>query len=138
VTYDDAANVLKEHYTGTGARDLTEAGYRLAHLDRYFRGRRLASIGTRDSEAYALKRQAQGASNGSINRELAGLGRMLRLAYEHNRLARMPVLRKLEERPRGRDSLSPRHSRPCGGGSRLTCKWPRRSCTSTAGGCARC
>jgi len=45
---------------GDGARDLTEAGYRLAHLDRYFRGRRLASIGTRDSEAYARKRQAQG------------------------------------------------------------------------------
>ncbi len=54
VTYDDAAKALKEHYTVTGARDLTEAGYRLAHLDRYFKGRRLASIGMRDSEAFAL------------------------------------------------------------------------------------
>jgi len=97
VTYDDAAQALKEHYTVTGDRDVTEASYRLAHLGRYFKGRRLASIGMRDSEAYALHRQGQGASNGSINRELAVLGRMLKLAYEHNRLARMPVLRKLEE-----------------------------------------
>jgi integrase len=97
VTYDEAAQALKDHYRVTGARDLTEAGYRLAHLDRYFRGRRLASIGTKDSEAYALTRQGRGASNGSINRELAVLGRMLKLAYEHNRLARLPVLRKLTE-----------------------------------------
>jgi integrase len=97
VTYDDAVKALKEHYTVTGARDLVEAGCRLAHLDRYFKGRRLASIGTQDSERYALARQGQGASNGSINRELAVLGRMLKLAYEHERLARMPVLRKLEE-----------------------------------------
>ena len=97
VTYDDAAQALKEHYTVTGDRDVTEASYRLAHLDRYFKGCRLATIGMRDSEAYALHRQRQGASNGSINRELAVLGRMLKLAYEHNRLARMPVLRRLEE-----------------------------------------
>jgi len=97
VTYDDAAKALREHYKVTGTRNLEEAEYRLAHLDRYFRARRLASIGTKDSEQYALKRQEQGASNGSINRELAVLGRMLKLAYEHDRLARMPVLRKLEE-----------------------------------------
>jgi hypothetical protein len=96
LTYVDAHGPVK-HYTVTGARDVTAAGYRRAHLDRHFKGRRLASIGTRDSEQYALRRQGQGASNGSINRELAVLGRMLRLAYEHNRLARMPVLQKLEE-----------------------------------------
>ena len=65
MTYDEAAKELRDHYTVTGARDLTEAGYQLAHLDRYFKGRPLASIGTRDSEAYALRRQGQGASNGS-------------------------------------------------------------------------
>jgi integrase len=97
VTYDEAAKALTDHYTVTGARDVTEAGYRLAHLDRYFKGRRLASIDTRDSEAYALHRQGQGASNGSINRELAVLGRMLRLANEHNCLRYVPRLRTLEE-----------------------------------------
>jgi len=81
----------------TGARDVTETGYRPAHLDRYLKGRRLAAIGTRDSEPYALRQQGQGASNESINRELAVLGRMRKQACEHNRLARMPVLRKLEE-----------------------------------------
>ena len=97
VTYDEAAAALRDHYRVTGARDLTEAEYRLAHLDAFFAHRRLASLGPKDAEQYALKRQEAGASNGSINRELAVLGRMLRLAYEHNRLARLPVLRKLEE-----------------------------------------
>src|SRR5437899_404511 len=32
VTYDEAAKALRDHYTVTGARDPTEAGYRLAHL----------------------------------------------------------------------------------------------------------
>jgi hypothetical protein len=124
VTYDDAVKALKEHYAVTGARDLTEAGYRLAHLDRYFKGRRLASIGTRDSEQYALHRRGQGASNGSINRELAVLGRMLRLAYEQNRLARMPILRTLEEaaprqeffEPGAFACPAPAAGRPPGGG----------------------
>src|SRR4029453_1861571 len=29
VTYDEAAKALTDHYTVTGARDVTEAGYRL-------------------------------------------------------------------------------------------------------------
>lgn len=48
-------------------------------------------------ESYAGKRQGQGASNGTINRELAVLGRMLRLAFEHGALARVPKIRKLAE-----------------------------------------
>ena len=36
-----------------------------------------------DATAYVLKRQSGGAANSTINRELAVLTRMLRLAYEH-------------------------------------------------------
>jgi hypothetical protein len=39
----------------------------------------------------------EGASNGSINRELAVLHKMLRLAYENNKLLRPPVVHKLKE-----------------------------------------
>lgn len=37
------------------------------------------------------------AANGTINRELAVLGRMLKLAYENGKLLRLPILRKLKE-----------------------------------------
>ena len=41
--------------------------------------------------------QGQGASNGTINRELAVLGRMLRLAHENGQLTRVAKIRKLTE-----------------------------------------
>jgi len=43
------------------------------------------------------ERRTHEAANGTINRELAVLGRMLRLAYENGKLVRMPVIRKLSE-----------------------------------------
>src|SRR5262249_22002566 len=95
----DAAQALRDHYQTTGRRDVTEAGWRLAHLDRFFTGKRLATIGPKDAEAYARRRQEAGASNASINRELAVLGRMLRLAYEQGQLARVPKLLRLTEAP---------------------------------------
>jgi integrase len=97
VKWEEAEADLLTHYTATGTRDVGEVAPRLAHVDEYFRGRRLASIGPADSTAYAKRRQEEGASNATINRELAVLGRALRLAYEHNKLARLPILRKLKE-----------------------------------------
>lgn len=97
VRYEEAAAALRDHYRVTGARDLVEAEFRLAHLDRFFAHRKLASIGPADAERYALTRQQAGAANATANRELAVLGRMLRLAYEHGTLARLPILRRLEE-----------------------------------------
>jgi site-specific recombinase XerD len=99
VRYEEAAKDLRQHYTTTGCRDLDEAEGRLAHLDRVFAGRRIATLGQADAMDYAARRQAEGAANGTINRELAVLGRMLRLAYEHGKLLRLPVLRKLKEAP---------------------------------------
>src|SRR6266850_2084213 len=40
IRYDELARDLREHYQATGDRDLAEADYRLAHLDRFFGGRR--------------------------------------------------------------------------------------------------
>jgi len=97
IRYDEAAQDLRDHYRATGSRDLAEAEGRLAHLDAAFRGRRLASLGQADVTAYALRRQGQGAANGTINRELAVLIRMLRLAYESSKLIRLPTMHKLKE-----------------------------------------
>jgi integrase len=97
IRYDEIAKDLRQHYATTKCRNEDEAEGRLAHLDRFFTGRRVAGIGPAEATDYVLKRQGQGAANGTINRELAVLGRMLRLAYEHAKLLRLPVMRKLKE-----------------------------------------
>jgi integrase len=78
-----------------------EAETRLKHLDLHFAGRRIASVGSTEVNAYVVERQSEGAASGTINRELATLSRMLRLAYENGKLLRLPMIRKLKEaRPR--------------------------------------
>jgi integrase len=99
IRYEEAARDLREHYQVTGSRNLEEAGARFLHLDAQFTSRRLAAIGPADATAYARRRQEKGASNGTINRELAILNRMLRLAYENGKLLRLPIIRQLEEAP---------------------------------------
>jgi hypothetical protein len=97
IRYDEAATDLRAHYQATGSRDLKEANFRLAHLDRFFGGWRLVAIDQGVVRRYVLRRQADGAANGTINRELAVLVRMLRLAYEGGKLLRLPVIRKIKE-----------------------------------------
>ena len=97
IRYDEIAKDLRDHYEATGERDLVEADARLKHLKAFFTGRHAASIGPKDATAYAAERQAEDASNGTINREVAVLIRMLRLAYERGRLFRLPIIRRLKE-----------------------------------------
>jgi integrase len=99
VRYEEAAADLREHYRTTGSRNLAEADKRLKPLNAYFTGRRLASIGGAEATAYVAQRQAAGLANGTVNRELAVLTKMLRLAYENRKLLRLPVIRKLKEAP---------------------------------------
>jgi hypothetical protein len=47
IRYEDARADLLAHYEATGSRDLAEAGYRLAHLDAVFAGRRLVTMADR-------------------------------------------------------------------------------------------
>ena len=97
IRYDEAAADLRQHYATTGDRDLVEAETRLKRLDAFFGGRRLAAIGGAEATAYVAHRQAAQIANGTINRELAVLIKMLRLAVEQNKLLRLPVIRKLKE-----------------------------------------
>ena len=76
---------------------MEEAEDRLKHLDAFFAGKYIATIGSADITTYVAKRQGEGASNSTINRDLAVLNRMMRLAYEHNKLLRPPVIHKLKE-----------------------------------------
>ncbi len=45
IPYDELAADLRQHYKTTGRRSMVEVEQRLTHLDRFFRGRRAASIG---------------------------------------------------------------------------------------------
>jgi hypothetical protein len=51
-------------------------------LDAFFHGVRLAGISGASATAYVAQRQLNKAANGTINRELAVLTKMLRLAYD--------------------------------------------------------
>lgn len=97
IRYDEIAADLREHYRTTGSRDVVEAEKRFKHLDGFFRGMRVAGIGGAEATAYVAQRQRQEAANGTVNRELAVLTKMLRLAYENRKLLRLPVIRKLKE-----------------------------------------
>ena len=97
IRYDEAAADLRRHYETTGSRNMVEAEKHLNHLDAFFRGQWLVGIGGSEATTYVAQRQAKGVANGTINRELAVLTKMLRLAYENRKLLRMPVIRKLKE-----------------------------------------
>lgn len=92
--YEEAAADLKRHYQATGSRDLGEYERRVKHLDRIFSGRRLATIGQPDVDAYVVARQGQGMKPATIRRELGTLTKMLRLAYENGKLLRLPLVHK--------------------------------------------
>ncbi len=97
IRYEEAAADLRTHYRTTGGREEIESETRLAHLDPWFRGRRISAIGGADISRYVAARQAEGVVNGTINRELGVLGRMLSLAYENRKLLRLPVIHRLKE-----------------------------------------
>ena len=44
VTYTELRDDLVAHYQATGVRDVEEAGWRIAHLDRAFRGLRASQV----------------------------------------------------------------------------------------------
>jgi integrase len=83
----------------TGKRDLREAGFRLKRLGAFFRDQYAREITSPLITDYVLHRQRQKAKNGTINRELATLSRMLRLAYFATppKLARLPRIERLQE-----------------------------------------
>lgn len=97
IRYEEAAAHLRTHYRTTGEREEIESETRFAHLDPWFRGRRISEIGGADISRYVAARQAEGVVNGTINRELGVLSRMLSLAYENRKLLRLPVIHRLKE-----------------------------------------
>jgi integrase len=67
-------------------RDGTETVFGLNHLDKFFRGCRVADITTDHIRAFTEMRQKAKVSNASVNRSLAALRRMLNLALQGRKL----------------------------------------------------
>jgi integrase len=68
------------------------------HLAPYFAGIPTAKLTSDQVVEYVRRRQAAGAANGSINRELAALKRMYRIALKAGRLKLVPHIGLLQER----------------------------------------
>jgi integrase len=98
VTFEDAAADLITDYTTNRRRSLRVVELRLRkHLTPVFGHRRLLTITTADVRAFTARRQAAGASNASINRDLIILKRMGTLAMQAGKLTVRPYIPLLKE-----------------------------------------
>jgi integrase len=81
--------------------DETVTIWGLKHLDRFFKGRKAASITTDLLREFIEHRQKQEANPGTINRNLSLLRRMFNLARQENKVQQVPYFPLLAEgRPR--------------------------------------
>lgn len=91
-----AADFLNDYWVNNKrARKNAERYVRL--LGEYFGKCRMANITTADVRAYTAKRQEQGVSNATINRELAALKRMFTLGLQSEKILRRPHIPILAE-----------------------------------------
>ena len=98
VTFEDAATDLLNDYTTNKRRSLRVVDLRIKkHLAPFFGRRRLMTISTVDVRAFTARRQAAGASNAEINRELIILKRMCTLAMQAGKLMVRPYIPLLQE-----------------------------------------
>src|SRR2546427_107789 len=83
IRFQELVEDLLNEYRNNNRKSLddTERRFQL-HLTPFFAGRRAASITTADVRKFIAQRQAGGASNGEINRELSGLKRAFNLALQ--------------------------------------------------------
>ena len=97
--FEEAAADLMTDYRVNGRRSAGHLERRLRlHLEPFFGGRRMAALGSSHVRTYVDARQAAGASNASINRELAVLKRMFTLAIAGGALLHRPHIPMLKER----------------------------------------
>jgi len=109
IAYADLRAGLLANYTEKGNKSLRtlangdETICGLPQLDEFFgfdkhnRGPSVVQITTDKAREFVAERQKQGAGNAVINRSLACLRRMLKIAHEDGKLPIMPVIRLLKE-----------------------------------------
>jgi integrase len=98
LTVDDALQAVVTDFRVNGKRTLDDVAQRIrSHLLPAFGGRRLVQVTTTAIQAYQDARQAQGAANGTINREVALLKRAFTLAIRSGQITTKPYIPMLQE-----------------------------------------
>jgi hypothetical protein len=97
LTFDELVTDVKNDYRVNGKRSLKTVEYYLLHLRGFFGFDRALDITADRVRAYQASRLNEGASNATVNREVAILGRMLSLAVGGGKLSRKPKFAMLEE-----------------------------------------
>jgi integrase len=104
-SFEQLAEGLLNDYRTNNRRSLDRLQFSLRHLALAFQGQRIKAKAITSARVtqYKTARQAEGAANGSINRELAALKRALILGKEAKlvRADDIPVIKMLQE-PAGR------------------------------------
>ena len=97
-TFADAKKAVLLDYTVNKRRSLDVFERRITkHLEPAFKDLELADITTTVLREFQAKRQAAGASNAEINRELDAISKMFKLAIQDGKLFAKPHIPKLKE-----------------------------------------
>jgi integrase len=97
VRFDELAEDLLTDYRINAKRSVRSAELSISHLKTFFSMDKAPQITTDRIKRYIARRQEEGASNASINRELSALGRMFTLAIQAEKLATRPYIPRLDE-----------------------------------------
>src|SRR5215831_14862168 len=97
LTFDELVEGLKTDYRVNGRRSIKTIEFYIPHLRGFFGFDRAIDITPDRVKAYQVRRLQEEASNATVNREVAILGRMLSLAFNAGKLSRKPRFQMLDE-----------------------------------------